>query len=54
MVCSLGGGLHWLKGGQTGSVTDAGLAHDVVYSISGHGDELWIGRQQGGLTLLER
>jgi len=48
----LDGGLHWLKGGQTGSVTEAGLAHDVVYSISGHGDELWIGRQQGGLTLL--
>jgi ligand-binding sensor domain-containing protein/signal transduction histidine kinase len=46
------GGLHWAKGGHIGSVTDAGLALDVVYSISGHGDELWLGRRQGGLTHL--
>jgi ligand-binding sensor domain-containing protein/signal transduction histidine kinase len=50
----LEGGLHWLQGGHTGSVTGAGLAHDVVYSISGRGDELWVGRQKRGLTLLRR
>jgi ligand-binding sensor domain-containing protein/signal transduction histidine kinase len=48
----LEGGLHWLKGGHIGSVTDTGLTRDVVYSISGREGELWVGRQQGGLTLL--
>ncbi len=48
----LDGGLHWLKGGQTVSVTDAGLENDVIYSIAGSKDELWLGRQQGGLTRL--
>jgi ligand-binding sensor domain-containing protein/signal transduction histidine kinase len=48
----LDGGLHWLKAGQTGSITEAGLNKDVVYSIAGSGDELWLGRQQGGLTHL--
>jgi len=48
----LQGGLRWLKGRQSGSVTDAGLTHDVVYSISGREGELWIGRQREGLTLL--
>jgi signal transduction histidine kinase/ligand-binding sensor domain-containing protein len=46
------GGLHWKKGRHIGSATDAGLAHDAVYSISGRGDELWLGRRRGGLTLL--
>ena len=48
----LEGGLHWTKAGGTGSVRNAGLAGDVVYSISGREDELWLGRQRGGLTLL--
>jgi signal transduction histidine kinase/ligand-binding sensor domain-containing protein len=48
----LEGGLRWLKGKQSGSVTEAGLARDVVYSISGREGELWIGRQREGLTLL--
>jgi ligand-binding sensor domain-containing protein/signal transduction histidine kinase len=46
------GGLYWSKGGQVERVTTAGLGADVVYSISGTGDELWIGRQRGGLTHL--
>jgi signal transduction histidine kinase/ligand-binding sensor domain-containing protein len=46
------GGLRWLKGGNTGSVTNDGLSQDVVYSIAGGKGELWIGRQQGGLTRL--
>jgi signal transduction histidine kinase/ligand-binding sensor domain-containing protein len=46
------GGLHWLKGEQSGSVTSDRLNQDVVYSIAGGRKELWIGRQQGGLTHL--
>jgi ligand-binding sensor domain-containing protein/signal transduction histidine kinase len=46
------GGLYWLSGGQTGRVSAAGLNTDVVYSIAGGTDELWIGRQRGGLTRL--
>jgi len=48
----LEGGLHWIKGADSGSVAEAGLPRDVVYSISGGEGELWIGRQRGGLTLL--
>jgi ligand-binding sensor domain-containing protein/signal transduction histidine kinase len=46
------GGLHWLKGEKSGNVTNDGLSQDVVYSISGSKRELWIGRQQSGLTHL--
>ena len=46
------GGLYWMKGGSVRSVTDAGLARDVVYSIAGNKGELWAGRQRGGLTRL--
>ncbi|QMV17958.1 hypothetical protein GOB94_04065 [Granulicella sp. 5B5] len=46
------GGLWWLKDGRTGRITLDGLGNDVVYSISGGGGELWLGRQQGGLTEL--
>lgn len=48
----LEGGLHWIQAGQHRSVTADGLVSDVVYSISGNEDELWVGRQRGGLTLL--
>jgi len=46
------GGLHWLKAATSGSVTNDNLGKDVVYSIAGGKHELWIGRQQGGLTHL--
>ena len=46
------GGLGWLRGAVEGQVTEAGLGHDVVYSIDGGSGEVWIGRQRGGLTLL--
>jgi signal transduction histidine kinase/ligand-binding sensor domain-containing protein len=46
------GGLYWLQDGQVGRIDQAGLSDDVVYSIAGSGDELWIGRQRGGLTRL--
>src|SRR5882724_1449220 len=46
------GGLHWLKAEKSGSVPNDRLDQDVVYSIAGTNDDLWIGRQQGGLTHL--
>jgi len=45
-------GLYWKKGAQIGRVTEAGLAQDVVYSVAGRGDEVWLGREHGGLTEL--
>jgi PAS domain S-box-containing protein len=52
-VAPIEGGLRWLKEGQSGVVTADGIANDVVYSISGTGkDDVWAGRQQGGLTHL--
>ena len=52
-IAPLEGGLRWLKAEKSGSVVADGLAHDVVYSITGGTGELWIGRQQGGLTHLD-
>ena len=46
------GGLYWLERGQVRKVTVDALDQDVVYSISGGGGEIWVGRQHGGLTLL--
>jgi len=44
------GGLYYLRDGRVRPVTEAGLSDDVVYSIGGGGDEVWVGRQRGGLT----
>jgi PAS domain S-box-containing protein len=49
---SFKGGLQWLRQGQGGMVSNSGLNQDVVYSITGHENELWVGRQRGGLTHL--
>ncbi len=46
------GGLYWLNNAQHGQVTEAGLGKDVVYSITGSHDQIWVGRQRGGLTRL--
>src|SRR5215469_1851990 len=47
------GGLRWLKGEKSGAVTADGIASDIVYSITGTDeDDIWVGRQQGGLTHL--
>jgi signal transduction histidine kinase/ligand-binding sensor domain-containing protein len=48
----LTGGLYWLKQGHVGRVTAGDLANDVVNSISGCNNEIWVGRQHGGLTAL--
>jgi ligand-binding sensor domain-containing protein len=46
------GGVFLIDRGRAKSITVAGLNHDVAYSISGGGDEIWIGRERGGLTAL--
>jgi ligand-binding sensor domain-containing protein/signal transduction histidine kinase len=46
------GGLFLMKDGHANPVALAGLGHDVVYSISGGGNEVLVGRQRGGLTIL--
>jgi PAS domain S-box-containing protein len=52
-IAPIEGGLRWLKEGKSGVVTADGIANDVVYSIAGTGeDDVWVGRQQGGLTHL--
>ena len=45
------GGLYILRNGHVQAVT-AIPPNEVVYSISGRGDEVWVGRQRGGLTRL--
>jgi ligand-binding sensor domain-containing protein/signal transduction histidine kinase len=52
-IAPIEGGLRWLKEEKSGVVTVDGIANDVVYSIAGTGkDDVWVGRQQGGLTHL--
>jgi signal transduction histidine kinase len=46
------GGLYWLRDGLVRRIDLAGLRNDVVYSIAGDRDEVWVGRQRGGLTRL--
>ena len=53
-IAPIEGGLRWLKGENSGAVSADGIASDVVYSIAGTGkDDVWVGRQQGGLTHLQ-
>ena len=46
----LGGGLFYLRDGQVTSVPVGGLDNDVIYSIAGAPDGVWIARQRGGLA----
>ena len=46
------GGLYVLQNGRVQPVISIPL-NDVVYSISGRDDEVWVGRQRGGLTHLQ-
>jgi signal transduction histidine kinase len=52
------GGLYYVDQGTARRVAVPGLNRDVVYSIAGRSDrgeaELWIGRQNGGLTHLRQ
>src|SRR5260370_20430191 len=47
------GGLYLLNHGRVQAVEPALLAKDVIYSISGRDHEIWIGREDGGLTGLD-
>jgi ligand-binding sensor domain-containing protein/signal transduction histidine kinase len=49
---SASGGLWWFKQKRKGLITNDGLDKDVIYSLDGGGNDLWIGRQRGGLTNL--
>jgi ligand-binding sensor domain-containing protein/signal transduction histidine kinase len=44
------GGLYVLDQGRLQRIRFDGLDRDVVYSISGTGNDIWVGRQHGGLT----
>ncbi len=46
----LEGGLFCLRDGRVVPIAKDGLDKDVVYSITGDADGVWIGRQRGGLT----
>jgi ligand-binding sensor domain-containing protein/signal transduction histidine kinase len=48
----LEGGLYRLRNGKSEAIRIAGLDKDVIYSITGQKDEIWVGRQRGGLTRL--
>ena len=47
------GGLFLLKDAKVERVKVAGLDRDVVYSIAGDNDDVWVGRQSGRLTRLQ-
>jgi ligand-binding sensor domain-containing protein/signal transduction histidine kinase len=47
------GGLYTLKDAHIQPAVTGIPANDVVYSIEGNGDEMWVGRQRGGLTHLQ-
>lgn len=51
-VAPSSGGLYRIDGGQAKAVVPKQLGHDVIYSIAGAGDDLWLGRRNGGLTHL--
>lgn len=46
------GGLAWIRGTEQGRTSIPGMNGDVIYSIAGGNDELWIGRKTGGVTRL--
>ncbi len=46
------GGLYWMRDGAVHRMDGDGLGTDVIYSIAGTADELWVGRQRGGLSRL--
>ena len=51
-LAPIAGGLGTLKGGIIQPFQSAEPGRDIVYSITGRGNDLWLGRQRGGLTHL--
>lgn len=45
----LAGGLFWMENGAVHELKLPGADRDIVYSLSGGGDDLWVGLQRGGL-----
>ena len=48
------GGLYCFDHGRVDRIRLEGLDRDIVYSISGRGNDIWVGRQRGGLTRITR
>jgi signal transduction histidine kinase len=46
------GGLSWRLGYTVQHIANRSLDKDVIYSIAGGQNEIWLGRQEGGLTRL--
>ena len=46
------GGLYWRRDFTVEHVKNDSLDNDVIYSIAGGQNEIWLGRQKGGLTRL--
>jgi signal transduction histidine kinase/ligand-binding sensor domain-containing protein len=46
------GGLYWRRADSLKHIENQSLDNDVVYSIAGGPNDLWVGRQSGGLTRL--
>jgi ligand-binding sensor domain-containing protein/signal transduction histidine kinase len=46
------GGLWWLQGDLHGKISVGNIDKDIVYSIAGAKNDVWLGRQRGGLTRL--
>jgi len=46
------GGLFRISQGRVQSIEIAGLKNDIINSIGGAGDEVWVARRNGGLTRL--
>ena len=46
------GGLFRISNGRVQTIVQEGLRNDTVYSITGTGDQVWLARRYGGLTLL--
>jgi ligand-binding sensor domain-containing protein len=51
-VAPSNGGLYRIANGEAVRVAAAGLGPDVIYSIAGFKEDLWVGRREGGLTHL--
>ena len=46
------GGLSWRLGNRVQHIANGNLDKDIIYSIAGDQNEIWLGRQEGGLTRL--
>ena len=47
------GGLGWIRDGRVSRIRQAGLDREVVYSIEGAGDDVWVGTQRTGLARIQ-